>query len=145
MGGVEYAVPIGIVILLYFLFPAFLKNRQHRLVEGMRERYRPTLIRAGEITLIGRWFRFPAAVVLTRDYIVVQNVFSLYPDEVPFERLRKLNLQYKPTSSIPHPEDDAPDGTGKVLIITTTEQFYRMLFENPEDAMDWKSDIERAV
>lgn len=143
MGGVEYAVPIGVALLLYFLFPAYLKNRQQRLTEQMRERYHGTVIRAGEARLIGRWMRFPAAIAVTPDYLIVHNVLSLFPDEVPIERLRKLNLQYKPTASIPHPEDDAP--AGNVLIITTTEQTYRILFENPDDAIDWKAAVERAV
>jgi len=143
MGGVEYAVPIGIAILLYFLFPAYMQNRRRRLVEGMRERFSPSIIRAGEVKLIGRWFQFPAALAVTPDYLIVHNVFSLHPDEIPLERLRNLNLQYKPTFSTPHPEDDSQ--SGNILIITTTEQTYRISFEKSEDAVEWKAAIEQAV
>jgi len=143
MGGVEYAVPIGVAVLLYFLFPAFLKNRQSRLVEKMRNEFHPNLIRAGEVRLAGRFFTFPAALALTADYLVVHNVLSIYRDEVPLERLRNLALQYKLTKQIPHPEDDSP--SGNVLIISTTEQTYRILFNEEEEAPEWKESIERTI
>ncbi len=143
MGGVEYAVPIGIALLLYFLFPAYLHNRRRRLVEKMQDEYDSTVIRAGEVQLAGAWFRFPAALAVTSDLLIVHNVLSIFPDIIPFERLRNLTLQYKPTKTIPHPEDDSP--TGNVLIITTTENTYRILFEKSEEALEWKTAIEQAV
>ena len=143
MGGVEYAVPIGIVILLYFLLPAFLKNRQHRLADQLREEYHSTSIRVGEVQLVGRFFRYPAALAVTSDYLIVQNVISLFPDEIPLERLRGLILQYKLTRSTLHPEDDSQ--SGNILIITTTEQTYRISFEKSEEAAEWKAAIEQAV
>ncbi|GEM_PF-1544578 len=145
MGGVEYAVPIGIVILLYLLFPAYLKNRQQRLVEHFRDEFRGTLIRAGEVRLVGKYFTFPAAIALTSDYIIVHNAWSLYRDEVPLERLRNLALQYKFTRTTPHPEDDVAGEPGNLLIITTSEQTYRLIFEDPGEAPEWKESIERAV
>ncbi len=143
MGGVEYAVPIGIIILLYFLFPAYLKNRQDRLVERMRDEYHPAIIRAGNARLAGRWFRFPAAIAVTTDYLIVHNILSLYPDEVPLERIRNLSLRHTLTATVPHPDDDTP--SGNILIITTTEQTYRLIFEKSDDAIEWKAAIEQAV
>jgi hypothetical protein len=143
MGGVEYAVPIGVIILLYFLFPAFLKNRQHRLTDQLREEYHSKSIRVGEAQLVGRFFRYPAALAVTNDYLIVRNVMSLFPDEIPLERLRGLNLQYKLSEINLHPEDDTY--SGNFLIITTTEQTYRIFFEKSEDASEWKAAIEQAV
>lgn len=143
MGGVEYAVPVGIAILLYFLLPAYLHNRRRRLVEKMQDQYHSTVIRTGEVQLAGAWLRFPAALAVSSDFLIVHNVFSLYPDIIPLERLRNLTLQYKLTKTIPHPEDDSP--TGNVLIITTTETTYRILFEESEEAIEWKTAIEQAV
>ncbi len=143
MGGVEYAVPVGVIILLYFLFPAYLKNRQERLIERMRDEYKQVVHRAGGARLAGKYVTFPAAIAVTSDYLIVHNVMSLFPDEVPLERLRNISLQYKMTKSVPHPEDDTE--SGNVLIITTTEQIYRLLFEDPEDAAEWKNAIQRAL
>lgn len=143
MGGVEYAVPVGIVILLYFLLPAYLHNRRYRLVEKMRDEYHPAILRSGEAQLLGHWLRFPTALAVTPDFLIIHNVLSLFPDIIPLERLRNLTLQYKPTKNIPHPEDDSP--SGNVLIITTTENIYRIIFEKSDDAVEWKAAIEQAV
>jgi di/tricarboxylate transporter len=143
MGGAEIVVPIGILILLYFLFPAYLTNRRHRLAELLRHQYGTTFIKSGEVYIAGRWFRFPAVIMLTSDYVVIRNVLSMYNEEIPFERLRNLTVQYKLSISEPHPDDDSP--TGHVLVITTTDHRYRILFPEPDDASEWKSEIEKTV
>jgi hypothetical protein len=137
MGGVEYAVPIGIAILLYFLLPAYINNRQHRLVDRIREEYHPTIIRIEGVRLAGRWLRFPAVLAVTSEYLIIRNALSLYPDETPLERLRGITIQRQISENIPEP--------GNILIITTTEHTYRIIFERPEGAAEWRAEIERAI
>jgi hypothetical protein len=148
MGGVEYAVPIGIAILLYFLLPAYINNRQHRLVDRIREEYHPTIIRVEGIRLAGRWLRFPAVLAVTSEYLIIRNVLSLYPDETPLERLRGITIQRQISRNIPEPDNElttTETERGNILIITTTEHTYRIIFERPEGASEWKAEIERAI
>jgi hypothetical protein len=148
MGGVEYAVPIGIAILLYFLLPAYMNNRQHRLVDRIREEYHPTIIRVEGVRLAGRWLRFPAVLAVTSEYLIIRNVLSVYPDETPLERLRGITIQYQASRNAPEPDDDLNSNEtepGPILIITTTEYTYRIIFDRPEGAPEWKAEIERAI
>lgn len=145
MGGVEYAVPIGVALLLYFLLPAYFRNRQLRLLERMRDELHSTIIRAGEVRLRGRWFTYPAVMAVTHDYLIIYNVFSLYPDEIPLERLRNLSFHTDLAASSPHPENDTPDISGNILIIGTTEQSYQFEFADSEAANEWKTAIEEAL
>jgi hypothetical protein len=143
MGGVEVVVPLGILILFLLLFPAYLKNRQRRLAEVMRNIYRDELIRVWEVSLIGNWFRYPGIIGLTSDNIIIRNALSLYNEEIPFERIRTLIRHEKSGSDIRHPEDSST--IGNMITIRTTELVYSVEFRQDEEAGDFKTEIERTI
>jgi hypothetical protein len=143
MGGAEVVVPLGILILFLLLFPAYLKNRQRRLAEVMRNVYRDNLIRVWEVSLIGRWFRYPGIIGLTSDNIIIRNSLSLYNEEIPFERIRTLIRHEISGGGIPHPEDASV--FGNVITIRTTELVYSVEFHQDEEAGDFKTEIERTI
>jgi hypothetical protein len=143
MGGVEIVVPLGIAILFYLLFPAYLKNRQHHLVDRIRRIYQDQLIRTGEVYLLGTWLRYPAVIAVTSDYIIIRNALSLYNDEIPYERVRNIAIRKRYTGGVSHPEDDSDEGN--ILILGTTDQLYALQFEESEEAIVFRTEIEHAI
>jgi hypothetical protein len=143
MGGVEYAVPIGIALLLYFLFPAYLKNRQERLVERLRDDHERQFHRVGPVRIRGRWIDFPAVIAVSPDYIFIRNALSVYADEIPFERLRGLDIRILYRHDAAAATGDEPSGS--ILTITTVDHTYILKFDSSESSAEWKIAIEEAL